>query len=130
MTFSTFTFSQSIDSSEKKEIPQKSETLDSIINHEPTAANYYLKGYLKNKIKYSAYFESDILASVVRAAVDGISFCLIPLPYIKKELQNESLEILPKMAALWKHQLYVVARNDKDKGHFVKKLISEIELAI
>lgn len=86
--------------------------------------------YSKNKIKYSAYFESDILASVVRAAVDGISFCLIPLPYIKKELQNESLEILPKMAALWKHHLYVVARNDKDKSHFVKKLITEIEATI
>ena len=86
--------------------------------------------YSKNKINYNAYFESDILSSVVRSAIDGISFCLVPLPYIRKELQNETLEILPRMGALWKHQLYVVARNDKDKSHFVKKLISEIEALI
>ncbi|MEA9356030.1 LysR family transcriptional regulator [Bacteriovorax sp. PP10] len=86
--------------------------------------------YLKNKLKYSALFESDILASVIRAATDGIGFCIIPLPYIKKELQNHTLEVLPKMASLWKHQLYVVARNDKTKPHFINKLISELELAI
>lgn len=86
--------------------------------------------YLKNKINYNAYFESDILSSVVRSAIDGISFCLVPLPYIKKELQNDTLEIVPRMGSLWKHQLYVVARNDKDKSHFVKKLITEIEALI
>lgn len=86
--------------------------------------------YLKNKIRYNAMFESDILASVIRSAVDGIGFCLIPLPYVKKELQNKSLEILPKMSSLWKHQLYVVARNDRDKNQFINKLISELNHAI
>ena len=92
-----------------------------------TETNHF---YLKNKIKYNAYFESDILSSIVRSAIDGISFCLVPLPYIKKELQNDSLEILPKMGSLWKHQIYIVVRNDKDKRHFVKKLIIEIEALI
>ena len=92
-----------------------------------TETNHF---YLKNKIKYNAYFESDILSSIVRSAIDGISFCLVPLPYIKKELQNDSLEILPKMGSLWKHQIYIVVRNDKDKSHFVKKLIIEIEALI
>lgn len=89
--------------------------------------NHY---FLKNKMKYSALFESDILASVIRAATDGIGFCIIPLSYVKKEISNHTLEILPKMTSLWKHQLYVVARNDKDKSHFIKKLINELETAL
>lgn len=84
--------------------------------------------YLKNKFKYNVLFESDILASVIRSAIDGLGFCLIPLPYVKKELQNQTLEILPKMSSLWKHQLYVIARGDKDKVQFAKKLIAELEL--
>lgn len=86
--------------------------------------------FLKNKMKYNALFESDILASVIRAATDGFGFCILPLSYIKKELHNHTLEVIPKMSSLWKHQLYVVARNDKDKSHFVNKLINEMESAI
>jgi LysR family transcriptional activator of nhaA len=86
--------------------------------------------FLKNKMKYNALFESDIIASVIRAATDGIGFCIIPLSYVKKEINNHTLEVLPKMTSLWKHQLYVVARNDKDKSHFINKLINELEASI
>ena len=84
--------------------------------------------FLKNKFKYNVILESDILASVIRSAIDGLGFCLIPLPYVKKELQNQTLEILPKTSSLWKHHLYVIARSDKDKGQLAKKLIAELEL--
>jgi LysR family transcriptional activator of nhaA len=90
-------------------------------------SNYFL---FKNKIKYNITFESDILASVIRAAADGIGFCFIPLPYIKKELQNHSLKIVPNSKDLWKHQLFILARDEKDKDQFIKKLIRELELAI
>ncbi len=92
-----------------------------------TETNYYL---FKNKIKYSTSFESDILASVIRASVDGIGFCMIPSPYIKKELQNKTLKMLRPATGLWSHWIYIIALDDKDSDQFVKKLIREFEMAL
>lgn len=92
-----------------------------------TEANYY---FFKNKIKYQTTFESDILASIIRSSVDGIGFCLIPFPYIKKELQSNALKVLTPVTGLWKHSLYIMGRDDKTKEQFLKKLIREFEMAL
>lgn len=84
----------------------------------------------KNKIKYSPLFESDILASLVQSAIDGIGLCLIPQPYIKRELQLELIKIPGSITSLWKHQLYVISRTTLDKKQFINKLIDEIEMAV
>jgi len=84
----------------------------------------------KNKIKYDVLFESDIMNSIIRSAMDGISFCLVPLPYIQKEIQQGLLRIIPQSGGLWKHHLLIIGRNDLDNNMFIKKLIHELEANI
>ncbi|MBC7538361.1 MAG: LysR family transcriptional regulator [Bacteriovorax sp.] len=87
--------------------------------------NTYL---IKNKLKYRSIFESDIISSIVRSTVDGMTFCLLPLPYIHKELQQNVLQLLIPKNGLWEHQIYIISRNSIDKFHFVKKLIVELDI--
>ena len=88
------------------------------------------KFFLKNKISYSPLFESDILASLVQSAIDGIGMCLIPQPYIKRELAMGSIKIPPGASSLWKHNIYIISRSSLDKKQFINKLIGEIEAAV
>lgn len=82
----------------------------------------------RNKMKYRSIFESDIIASIVRSTVDGMTFCLLPLPYIHKELQENALQLLTSKNGLWEHQIYIISRNSIDKFHFIKKLIVELDI--
>lgn len=87
--------------------------------------NSYL---IKNKIKYRSLFESDIISSIVRSTVDGMTFCLLPLPYIQKELETKMLQVLTPLSGLWEHQVYIISRNNVDKFNFVKKLVVELDI--
>jgi LysR family transcriptional activator of nhaA len=82
----------------------------------------------KNKMRYRSIFESDIIASIVRSTVDGMTFCLLPLPYIHKELEQNALQLLTSKNGLWEHQIYIISRNSIDKFHFVKKLVVELDM--
>ena len=84
----------------------------------------------KNKIHYSPIFESDILASLVQSAADGIGLCMMPQPYIKRELNSGAIKILQGTASLWKHNIYVISRSSHEKKSFLSKLIAEVEAAI
>nr|BDT27524.1 LysR family transcriptional regulator [Bacteriovorax sp. HI3] len=88
------------------------------------------KFFVKNKIKYSPLFESDILASLVQSAIDGIGMCLIPLPYIKREINSGLIKIPTGASSLWKHNIYIISRSSIDKKQFINKLIGEIEAAV
>lgn len=89
-----------------------------------TEINSYLG---KNKIQYRSILESDIVSSIIRSTVDGMGFCLIPLPYIKKELQQNVLQLLLSINGLWDHRIYIISRNNIDKNLFIEKLRRELE---
>ena len=79
-------------------------------------------------MRYRSIFESDIIASIVRSTVDGMTLCLLPLPYIHKELEQNALQLLTSKNGLWEHQIYIISRNSIDKFHFVKKLVVELDM--
>lgn len=66
--------------------------------------NHY---FLKNKMKYSALFESDILASVIRAATDGIWLMRRGTPWLSawicaiRRAGNGVCAVLPATARRW-----------------------------
>jgi LysR family transcriptional activator of nhaA len=83
---------------------------------------------LKHKIQYRSILESDIVSSIIRSTVDGMGFCLLPLPYIKKEIQQNILRPLTSMNGLWEHKIYIISRNSVEKNHFVENLRKELEV--
>jgi len=79
------------------------------------------------KINYQSLIESDNLTTVIKVTLDGLTFCLLPKPYIYKELQLNQLKILLPANSLWVHKLYLVSRSEMSKSPFIKKLITEID---
>ena len=83
--------------------------------------------FLKRKIKYKAIFESDIIASIIRSTIDGMTFCLLPQAYIQKDLDMKSLRPLTTKNELWVHRIYIISRNTIDKFEFIKNLVVELD---
>jgi len=86
--------------------------------------NHY---FLKKKIKYKTIFESDIIASIIRSTMDGMTFCLLPQAYIQKVLDMNSLRPLTSKNELWDHRIYIISRGTVDKFEFVKNLVVELD---
>ena len=92
-----------------------------------TETNSYL---VKHKIQYRSILESDIVSSIIRSTVDGMSFCLLPLPYINKEIQQNLLQILTSINGLWDHRIYIISRSNVDKNLFIEKLRKELDFML
>ncbi|MDQ3233643.1 MAG: LysR family transcriptional regulator substrate-binding protein [Pseudobdellovibrionaceae bacterium] len=58
-------------------------------------------------------FESDILAAVVRAAVEGVGVAFLPKPYVEKELTSGTLVKLSDGQKLWNHSVYQIAPKNR-----------------
>lgn len=84
--------------------------------------------FVKHKIQYRSILESDIVSSLIRSSVDGMTFCLLPLPYIKKEIQQNVLQLLSSMNGLWEHRIYIISRSNVDKNQFIEKLRKELDI--
>jgi LysR family transcriptional activator of nhaA len=76
----------------------------------------------KLKVRNPVVLESDILAVVVRATVEGVGIALLPQPYISRELHHETLKYVGNAAPLWHHSLFLVSRNSK----FTNPIVGEV----
>jgi LysR family transcriptional regulator, transcriptional activator of nhaA len=88
--------------------------------------------FIKKKIRPKNVFESNIMASVVRAASDGLGCTIIPEAYIAKELQNHKLISLSHKP-LWKYRMMLLSPRNQTEGaklDLAEKLSSEIEKSI
>ena len=83
--------------------------------------------FLHRKLKYKTIFESDIIASIIRSTMDGMTFCLLPQAYIQKELDMKLLRPLTAKNELWDHRIYIISRNNIDKFNFIKNLVVELD---
>lgn len=78
----------------------------------------------KKRITPHCVFESNILASVVRATVDGLGGTIIPEAYARRELKAKRL-VRINDKPLWKHRLLLLTEKDqldKAKRDFAIKL--------
>lgn len=73
----------------------------------------------KLKVRNAVVFESDILAVVVRAAVEGVGVAFLPQPYISRELNHEALEYVGGQSPLWYHSIFIVTRNSKHSNPII-----------
>lgn len=67
---------------------------------------------IKKNITPYCVFESNAMASVTRATLDGLGATIMPLPYVKKELESKQLFILTKKV-LWKHRTVIIGLKDR-----------------
>lgn len=108
----------------------RAKELGTVLTSKPTLLRSETEAYfIKKKIWPAVTFESNILASVVRASVDGIGLVFLPKAYVTRELKSEKLFILSD-APLWKHRIYITVGADKlntSKREFLSHISNEIE---
>jgi DNA-binding transcriptional LysR family regulator len=70
----------------------------------------------------SPIFESDVLATSIRAIEDGIGFTFIPRPYVKSEIEMDKIHSWGPEEGLWKHKICLISRHDKKNDPLVKSM--------
>lgn len=86
--------------------------------------------FIKKNLRPVCIFESNIISSVIRAAVDKLGATLLPQVYVLRELKSEKLVSLNKKS-LWRHRMSLLAaRHQLEEGreNFATKLIQQLEL--
>lgn len=72
-----------------------------------------VNSFLKNLDKdFEIVFESNILASVVRATSENLGASFLPLSYVKRELSNSLLIAIGPNAGFWKHEIALYHSKD------------------
>lgn len=67
---------------------------------------YEINSFLKKIDKeYEIIFESNILASVVRATIENLGVSFLPLSYVKREISNSLLIAIGPKEGFWKHEI-------------------------
>jgi LysR family transcriptional activator of nhaA len=68
----------------------------------------------KHHIRKQIVFESDLLAAVIRAIVDGAGMGFIPKPYIAREINHGSLKHFGPNGGYWKNRMLLISLKKKD----------------
>lgn len=82
-----------------------------------------------NELKGRIVFESDVMASLVRAAQDAIGLGLFPLLYIAREVKEKKIQTLGPKNGYWKYRLWLVCHKHKHEDQLMKsfaKSFSEV----
>lgn len=76
----------------------------------------------KIRINPEVVFESDVLATVVRAVVDDVGISLLPQPYIRSYTRSETIRWTSPIDGFWAHGLWLVARSREKDSTDLKML--------
>ncbi len=68
----------------------------------------------RHHVEKKVVFECDILASVIRAIAEGVGIGLIPLPYIKRELEQGTLIWFGPAEGYWQQRLLLISTKRKE----------------
>lgn len=83
----------------------------------------------RKKIKPNCVFESNMLAAVIRAAIDGLGAAIVPLAFVERDLTDSKLINLFERSP-WQHRITALASRGKlseEKSDFMYKLISRLK---
>ena len=81
--------------------------------------NTFMKG---NILTGQILLESDVLATLVRAVLDGIGTTFLPLPYVQSFVKQGRLIASGPKAGFWTHQLCLLTNSASSKRNIVQSL--------
>jgi LysR family transcriptional regulator, transcriptional activator of nhaA len=107
------------------EILLKDQDIPFVLPSKITSLRFEIDEYLaKKKYRPICVFESNIIASVIRAARDDMGFTILPRVYVDREVKTGKLLQL-NSKPLWKHRMALItSRQSLDEGRklFAQKL--------
>ena len=81
----------------------------------------------KKKVGGRTVFESDVLASVVRAVTDGMGIGFLPLPYIMTEVAQGKLEVRGPKGGFWEHGVWLLSTRKHQDDVMLQALKTSFE---
>jgi LysR family transcriptional activator of nhaA len=85
--------------------------------------------FIRKKLSPVCVFESNIIAAVIRAAVDGMGATILPEVYIAREIKSGKLiPIASKL--MWKHRMSLLVKRgglEEEREGFAKMLIGHFD---
>lgn len=108
----------------------KEQSVGAVLPAKPTILRAEIESYfVKRKFWPVVTFESNIVASVIRAAIDGLGIALLPTVYVSRELKSDKLFSLSS-DILWKHRLMIVSQNSRlpeEKALILEQLLEDLQ---
>ena len=68
----------------------------------------------ENDLRGRIVFESDVMASMVRAVIDEIGLAFLPRLYIAREIQEKSIQILGPKKGYWKYTVCLACHHQSE----------------
>jgi LysR family transcriptional activator of nhaA len=75
----------------------------------------------KQHVQKQVVFESDILAAVIRAVIDGAGIGFIPFPYVAREINHGTLKSFGPEGGYWKNRLLLISLKKKELDPMIKE---------
>jgi LysR family transcriptional activator of nhaA len=75
----------------------------------------------KQHVQKQVVFESDILAAVIRAAIDGAGIGFIPFPYIAREISHGTLKSFGPEGGYWRNRLLLISLKKNELDPTIKE---------
>jgi LysR family transcriptional activator of nhaA len=75
----------------------------------------------KQRVQKQVVFESDILAAVIRAVVDGAGIGFIPFPYVAREINHGTLKSFGPEGGYWRNRLLLISLKKTEYDPMIKE---------
>ncbi|MEI6080039.1 MAG: LysR family transcriptional regulator [bacterium] len=76
----------------------------------------------ENKLKGRVVFESDMMASIVRAIADEVGLAFLPLLYVSREISEKSVRVLGPKAGYWKYRVWLGCHGQNKNDKLIQTL--------
>ncbi len=60
-----------------------------------------------NALKGRIVFESDVIASLVRAVIDGIGLSFVPLIYVARDIREKTVQVIGPKKGYWRYRVWL-----------------------
>lgn len=81
----------------------------------------------KNKVIRNIAFESDVLASLVRAVSDEVGFAFFPKLYIKHDLKNKTIRLIGPKNGFWKNNIWLACHKQCKEDEILLSLANSFK---
>ncbi len=80
----------------------------------------------KHHVDKPVVFESDILAAVIRAIVDGAGIGFAPFPYVAREISHGLLKRFGPSEGYWRNRLLLISLKKKSLDPTIKEFCDAV----
>jgi DNA-binding transcriptional LysR family regulator len=80
-----------------------------------------------NALKGRIVFESDVIASLVRAVIDGIGLSFVPLIYVARDIREKTVQLIGPKKSYWRYRVWLTCHRQNTSDALILALSSSFK---